>query len=211
MKYSKNDKIIISLPLFGGNFQGTVVKVSSKFKKYYIDLDNGSKIVVSQSSSAIRDSTNTKNIKLVTEPVKQIRDLTLYFAYGSNMSSKQMKHRCPNAKMIDTTVLPKYKFIIYNRGYASIIPDSSSKVYGMIWTLDKEDEAALDYYEGVKYNTYYKKYLNMVVRGEKTKVLVYIASSNKLGKPNKGYLEPIIEACKKYFPKEYVKEIESWL
>ena len=46
--------------------------------------------------------------------------MTLYFAYGSNMSRTLMRTHCPAAKEIGTAVLDGYRFVITADGYASI-------------------------------------------------------------------------------------------
>ncbi|TGO66710.1 hypothetical protein BELL_0938g00010 [Botrytis elliptica] len=46
---------------------------------------------------------------------------TLYFAYGSNLSLKQMKTRCPDSTYVGTGVLQNYRWIVNQRGYANIV------------------------------------------------------------------------------------------
>ncbi|KAI0810125.1 hypothetical protein GGR55DRAFT_153235 [Xylaria sp. FL0064] len=107
----------------------------------------------------------------------------LYFAYGSNLSTTQMRHRCPHSPPLGLAHLAGWTWIINERGYANIIPaESSAKegtgstagtdlrhvlsqnqlpslspghpvgvVYGLIYRLHPDDEAALDLYEGVGY------------------------------------------------------------
>ncbi|KAK8072041.1 hypothetical protein PG996_005389 [Apiospora saccharicola] len=98
----------------------------------------------------------------------------LYFAYGSNLSSTQMKARCPSAVPVGLGHLPGWTWIINQRGYANIVQKSSSPaatatatagaaatatstatemegagVYGVLYTLPPIDEAALDRCEHV--------------------------------------------------------------
>ncbi|KAG6853900.1 hypothetical protein C0991_012569 [Blastosporella zonata] len=44
------------------------------------------------------------------------------------------------------------KWIINSCGYANVIPSSDDKVYGMIYTLSKDDEDELDRYEDVPHS-----------------------------------------------------------
>ena len=38
-------------------------------------------------------------------------DKRYYIAYGSNLNVYQMKFRCPNARIIGTTVVPNYELL----------------------------------------------------------------------------------------------------
>lgn len=45
----------------------------------------------------------------------------LYFAYGSNMDeAAQMAERCPGAEVIGLATLPGYRFVINQRGVATL-------------------------------------------------------------------------------------------
>ncbi|KAL1862491.1 hypothetical protein Daus18300_008588 [Diaporthe australafricana] len=100
----------------------------------------------------------------------------LYFAFGSNLSSTQMRARCPGAAAVGLAFLPGYDFIINERGYANVGPrttttttssssssatavvdhdadassSSSSGVYGVLYRLaSPAEKRRLDGYEGV--------------------------------------------------------------
>ena len=50
----------------------------------------------------------------------------IYLAYGSNMSVEQMAHRCPEAKLLEVSVLPGFRLAFTgapNRSYATIQKD----------------------------------------------------------------------------------------
>ena len=72
----------------------------------------------------------------------------LYFAYGSNINLKQMKHRCPNAKVVGPVTLDGYRLTFRGSGVATILPCEGRKVEGLLWKLTLACERALDYYEG---------------------------------------------------------------
>jgi cation transport regulator ChaC len=122
---------------------------------------------------------------------------TLYFAYGSNMDEAQMAHRCPGAEMTGVGVLHGYRFIINNRGYATLCAESSGTVSGVLWRLAAEHEAALDRYEGVASGLYDKCYRTVNISESDTVLaLVYIDHCNRsIGLPKQGYLEKIIAAA----------------
>jgi gamma-glutamylcyclotransferase len=61
-----------------------------------------------------------------------------------------MKQRCPDSLFVGLAVLPKWKWIINETGYANIIPgEETDVVYGSLCFLSHRDEKALDESEGV--------------------------------------------------------------
>lgn len=78
-----------------------------------------------------------------------------YIAYGSNMSLEQMKYRCPNARLIGTGYLPKYRLEFYL--HATVEPDPRMRkgVPVAVFEIDSTDEESLDRYEG--FPRYYRK------------------------------------------------------
>ncbi len=122
---------------------------------------------------------------------------TFYFAYGSNMDKRQMASRCPRAEYVGTTSLRDYRFIINERGYATLCPAPGFEVPGLLWRLQPSDEIALDRYEGYAHGLYDKGY--RIVRdlaGNEFHALVYIDYRNHtLGTPREGYLERIVAAA----------------
>jgi gamma-glutamylcyclotransferase len=103
---------------------------------------------------------------------------TLYFAYGSNLWLHQMALRCSTAKYIGIARLDGYRWIISTRGYANVVEISTNEeedssgdkwhkeyaheVWGVVYTLGKEDEERLDRNEGVPV-AYTKEYLDCEV------------------------------------------------
>ncbi|KAM3502608.1 hypothetical protein MY10362_004735 [Beauveria mimosiformis] len=98
--------------------------------------------------------------------IQEERHEVLYFAYGSNLSTAQMRARCPLSTAIGLGFLPRWRWIINSRGYANILPPSSSPcssssttttaadddddgVYGLLYLLPPRDEEILDRFEGV--------------------------------------------------------------
>jgi gamma-glutamylcyclotransferase len=77
-----------------------------------------------------------------------------YFAYGSNLSKKQMAARCPDSKPKFTAVLPNYKLLFtgmsreWKGGVASIKPFRGQKVQGAVYEISEADLRKLDRYEG---------------------------------------------------------------
>lgn len=85
----------------------------------------------------------------------------IYSAYGSNMNLKQMKKRCPNAKVIGKGELLGYKLTFRGRnfGVANVEESKDGRVPIVLWQITEECEKALDRYEG-----YPQLYDKVVVR-----------------------------------------------
>ncbi len=76
-----------------------------------------------------------------------------YIAYGSNLSVEQMKHRCPDAKVLGMAALESWKLVF--RTHATIEPTEGRVVPVLIWEISGRDERNLDRYEG--WPDYYRK------------------------------------------------------
>ena len=120
----------------------------------------------------------------------------LYFAYGSNLSHKQMRDRCKNPKYIKNFFLEGYKlsFCTINRNYgaANIVKKLDSKVPGGIWKISANDEKELDYYEGfpIKYTKDF-----FILNGEK--IMFYIIKRQYSFKsPQRWYVDIINQGYK---------------
>ncbi|KAH8783030.1 hypothetical protein F5883DRAFT_537731 [Diaporthe sp. PMI_573] len=106
---------------------------------------------------------------------QQQPETLLYFAFGSNLSSTQMRSRCPGTKAVGLAFLPGYEFIINERGFANVVPTGSGTstsassttittattagdgvggggVYGVLYRLaSPAEKERLDGYEGVPF------------------------------------------------------------
>ncbi|KAF2019310.1 hypothetical protein BU24DRAFT_431171 [Aaosphaeria arxii CBS 175.79] len=85
---------------------------------------------------------------------------TIYFGYGSNLWLHQMDLRCPTSQYLGVARLNNYRWLINDRGYANVVEVTNSSrtnepspyedvVYGLVYSLEKEDERRLDLNEGV--------------------------------------------------------------
>ena len=119
-----------------------------------------------------------------------------YMAYGSNLNQKQMKFRCPTAKVIGIGEVKGYELLFKGSPYgafATIEPKEGAKVPVLIWEVGPEDENSLDRYEG--YPKHYGKEMLPVdtVNGVEN-VMVYIMTEGRnIGMPSEFYLDVIKE------------------
>jgi len=117
--------------------------------------------------------------------------LALYapsFGYGSNLSFVQMKERCPDNVYSCTAKLDNWKWIINERGFATIKPSTGDHVWGMVFLLHKRDEQELDQREGPNY---LKTLLQVKLTGVENhpgSVVIYIDNNTTLGRPGPDYI-----------------------
>ncbi|KAF9448032.1 hypothetical protein P691DRAFT_705755 [Macrolepiota fuliginosa MF-IS2] len=145
------------------------------------------------------------------------RRCSVYFGYGSNMWLDQMVRRCPESNYLGIAYFVDWKWIINEKGYATIVQSLGDRVYGLVYDISESDERALDGYEGVPVN-YAKKYYPVVFLGKKgepeereIEVLIYIdVERTKEGPPKPEYIhrmnEAIADAEKEGVPEAYVEK-----
>ena len=90
-----------------------------------------------------------------------------YIAYGSNLNVRQMKYRCPTARIIGTSVIKDYELLFKGSktgSYLTIEKKKGEQVPVVIWETKESDELALDRYEGCP-QFYYKTEIHTGVLG----------------------------------------------
>lgn len=133
----------------------------------------------------------------------------LYIAYGSNLHKGQMRRRCPDAVAVGAAIIPNTRLVF--RGVADIEPAPGESCHVGIWHISREDEKALDRYEGVSTGLYRKEYLPLKVKrnGKETveNGLVYVMNSKSYGEPGSWYFETIETGYKNFgMPVEALKQ-----
>lgn len=133
--------------------------------------------------------------------------MKLYFAYGSNLSLKQMKERCPKHRVIGIGALKGYRWIISERGYANIVKSDQDEVYGVIYEISASDERTLDIKEGVQSGAYRKEMMNIEIDDHVRECLVYIDPITKEGKSRQEYVDRINNGIlDSNLPSQYVEK-----
>ena len=119
----------------------------------------------------------------------------LYIAYGSNLNMRQMKKRCPDARLLYVGELRNWGLVFrgsHTGSYATIYRKKGSIVPVGVWEISGKDEKNLDRYEG--YPTFYHKQNVFVTLqdGSRTKGMVYIMRKDALpGRPSEFYVDTI--------------------
>ena len=130
-----------------------------------------------------------------------------YIAYGSNLNITQMRFRCPNARIIGTSVVPDYELLFKGSktgSYLTIEPKAGASVPVAVWETTADDELSLDRYEG--YPTfYYKAEMTLPITGIKSgkvrerKVYVYIMHEDRqIGIPSYRYVYTCLEGYRNF-------------
>lgn len=125
-----------------------------------------------------------------------------YIAYGSNLNIRQMRMRCPSARVIGTSEIKDYELLFKGSqtgAYLTIEPKIGASVPVAAWAVTAEDEAALDRYEGFP-SFYYKKEMQLPIKGiksGKTRIrdcFVYIMHEERsIGIPSLAYVSVCLE------------------
>ncbi|HEX3082249.1 MAG TPA: gamma-glutamylcyclotransferase family protein [Candidatus Saccharimonadia bacterium] len=138
----------------------------------------------------------------------------LYFAYGSNMSSEQMQHRCPGSVSMGRAKLADYELrfdgISQNWGsaVANIEPMAGHSVLGSLYEVSKEHLELLDGFEHVPVN-YQRRLLRVQspTMGRRQAV-VYMRAGKGLGSPNYRYLWQLIKGgVENRIPIDYLAQV----
>ena len=126
----------------------------------------------------------------------------LYVAYGSNLNIRQMKHRCPTAKLYGVGTIEDYELQFKgqpNGAFATIAPKEGSSVPVAVWEIQPKDEISLDRYEGFP-NFYYKRDIRLQYKGIRTgkrrtvTAFAYIMHEERpIGIPTNFYMRTCLE------------------
>ena len=136
-----------------------------------------------------------------------------YVAYGSNLNVKQMKFRCPDAKIVGTAFMRGYELLFKGSktgSYCTVEKCKGTSVPVAVWQTNWSDERSLDAYEGYP-QFYYKKNVRLYVKKENGKrewldAYVYIMlEEREYGMPSETYIETVSEGYEAFgFDKSYL-------
>ncbi|OQD67695.1 hypothetical protein PENPOL_c003G05192 [Penicillium polonicum] len=89
-------------------------------------------------------------------------DRWYYFAYGSNISLKQMAERCPSSVFMGKGRIEGYRWQINQRGVANIVECQGDYVEGLVYQIDANDKRKLNRSEGVSLGFYNDELLHTI-------------------------------------------------
>lgn len=120
-----------------------------------------------------------------------------YFAYGSNLLTAQMLRRCPEADNPRKAVLADHRWLINERGVATVSPRVGAPVHGVVWDVSADDLAALDVAEGVPRN--YRRHSRTVrIADGPLTAWVYIDHRVAAGAARPGYLDRVVAGAQQH-------------
>lgn len=130
----------------------------------------------------------------------------IYFAYGSNMSTKRLCERIPDARSIGIAVLKDYEFMCNKKSKdgsskGNIAPLKDAFTWGVIFELPDTAITILDKAEG----GYTRNTVTVLVGGKEMECETYISQEITTEQPYDWYLNYIIEGAREHgLPEDYV-------
>lgn len=152
--------------------------------------------------------------KVRTPPDPKVKTV-LYFAYGSNMKSSQIKSkkRAPSAKAIGRAKLTG-KRLVFNKvskngsGKANLVDDPKAETWGVLYEIEKKDLDTLDKSEA----GYQRTQVTVTTDDGKTRTVqtyISLGPDDKL-KPYDSYKTMLIEGANEFkLPQNYIDELSN--
>ncbi len=143
-----------------------------------------------------------------------------YFAYGSNMNSRQMRSRCPSARAWSTAALRDYRLTFiqphddWGGGVAGLVPDPNQIVEGVVYELSEEDLKRLDRFEPVEDGKYWRELVDVYLPNDRAvEVWTYFGSvfSGAPFAPSARYLGMLLKGATEHgLSQDYVSKLKCW-
>ena len=145
----------------------------------------------------------------------------LYFAYGFNLNFERMKQKCTKPRVLGIARLPGHKIgfyensVIWDGAVETVVPDTQSEVWGVLYQLESYDWEQLDNCEDARLDGTgeYFHYPVEVLDEENGVREASIYKKARLGEPklpSTEYLDIIIQGAKEQgLPEFYIAMLES--
>jgi|SRR5665213_1047403 len=137
----------------------------------------------------------------------------LYFAYGSNMLTRRLRARAPSALAVGTGFVEGYRLTFdkvsrdrSGKANVELTDNSSDRVYGVLFTIDAEEESILDRAEGVG-KGYRKTEIQVVTPKSTALAVTYVATEKDPAcQPYQWYLALVVAGAVEHsLPNCYVE------
>jgi gamma-glutamylcyclotransferase (GGCT)/AIG2-like uncharacterized protein YtfP len=139
-----------------------------------------------------------------------------YFAYGSNMSSGELRRYCPGARFVAVASLRDYRldFTRYSAkrggGVADIVAHPGESVWGILWDVPDDELPALDRKEGVPV-AYRRVDVTVEAMGEHVAAVAHaVVDKEPSQPPSRDYLDLLLAGAREFgLPDDYVAALAS--
>jgi gamma-glutamylcyclotransferase len=140
----------------------------------------------------------------------------IYFAYGSNMSSRRLKARLPSATVIGPGALDGHRLAFHKvstkdgSAKCDIVESCSEQVLGVLFEIDETEKPMLDQLEGLG-NGYEEKAVNIGLRsGASMRAFAYSATNIDASlRPYTWYKHHVLEGAREArLPPAYMELLE---
>lgn len=153
--------------------------------------------------------------------MKQTVLAPLYFAYGFNLNLMQMRQKCSKARVIGIARLPGYKVgfyeytVVWDGAMETIIPDSQSQVWGVLYALSASEWEELDSHEDARADgsgAYFHFPVEVIAAdGNARQAMVFLKA--RLGKPElpgTEYMNILLQGAEEQgLPPEYITQLRQ--
>lgn len=145
----------------------------------------------------------------------------LYFAYGSNLNLEQMNQKCTKPRVLGIARLPYHKIgfyehsVIWDGAVETVVPDTQSEVWGVLYQLESYAWDQLDNCEDVRLDGSgeYFHYPVEVLDEQNTVRDASMYKKARLGpakQPSTEYLDIIIQGAKEQgLPEGYIATLQN--
>jgi gamma-glutamylcyclotransferase (GGCT)/AIG2-like uncharacterized protein YtfP len=141
--------------------------------------------------------------------------MTLYFAYGSNMSQARMRYRVPRRQFHGVARLAGFRLRFHKRSTdgsakCNVVPTKvgTDNVFGVVFEIPMEGKTNLDRAEGLGHGYHEKNLTVLTSDGSKIEVYTYIADASAVDstlKPYSWYKDFVLTgATENRLPQDYI-------
>jgi gamma-glutamylcyclotransferase len=140
--------------------------------------------------------------------------MTIYFAYGSNMLTVELRKRIPRASPIGRAYLSDYRLrfsrrsLVSKAGVVDVVAAPRMRTWGVLFDIPEDGVRKLDLKEGVGIGAYERHLVEVVQSGPaQVAAMTYMVSTKESLEvaPSATYIGQILEGAEEHgLPKSYL-------
>jgi gamma-glutamylcyclotransferase (GGCT)/AIG2-like uncharacterized protein YtfP len=142
--------------------------------------------------------------------------VAIYAAYATNMDSRRMAERCPHSPSRGTGWLEGWRLTFgaeehgWEGALATVVEDTTSRVFVRLYDVPAQDEHLLDQWEGVNTGLYRKLRLRIDTLDGNLLAWLYILDGYEGGLPSARYIALLADAAEAAgAPDDYVADLRN--